>query len=185
MHTEKSHVCPWWMAYTFETPLRKFQTPPKKVLKPYLKEGMTFVDFGCGMGYFSINGAKIVGKNGKVISVDIQQKMLEIVQTRAEKANLSDSIQTHLAQPDSINLNAEADFALAMWMVHETPDFCEFFKQAKNALKQGSSFLIVEPSFHVSAKVLESEKQAAIDAGFEFIDDVNIGLFSKGFIIKS
>lgn len=185
MHNEHSHVCPWWMAYTFDTPIRSFQTPVAKVLKPYLKEGMTFVDFGCGMGFFSLSGAKIVGEKGKVISVDIQQKMLDIVKTKTEKAKLCDIIQTHLTQPGNINLEAEADFALAMWMVHETSDFCEFFKQTKATLKPGSSFLIVEPSFHVSAKVLESEKQASVDAGFEFVANIGIGLFSKGFLLRA
>lgn len=185
MSENHSHVCPWWLAYTFETPLRKFQTPPERVLKPYLKEGMTFVDLGCGMGFFSINGAKIVGSTGKVISVDIQQKMLDVLMKNAKNAKVENIIEPHLAQPDNINLETNADFALAMWMVHETPDFFEFFKQVKAVLKQGSSLLVVEPSIHVSAKIIEKEIEEACQAGFEFGGYVKIGFLSKGFILKT
>lgn len=178
-------VCPWWMAYMFQTPLRRFQTPPEKVLKPYLKEGMTFVDLGAGMGYFSTRAAKIVGKNGKVISVDIQQKMLDILMQNAKKAKVADIIEPHLSQPDNINLNAEADFALAMWMMHETPDFVEFAKQVRANLKPGSYFLVVEPTHHVSQTTIEEEVEAAKQAGFEFFGYKKIGFLSKGFLLRA
>lgn len=179
------HVCPWWLAYTFETPLRRFQTPPEKVLGPYLKEGMTFVDFGCGMGYFSVRGAKIVGNKGKVISVDIQTKMLEILMKNAKKAGVDNIIYPHLAQPDTINLNAEADFALAVWMVHETPNFNDFFKQVKSVLKEGSNFLVVEPTHHVNKETIDKEIEAAKEAGFEFCGYKDIGFLSKGFLFRA
>lgn len=178
-------VCPWWMAYTFDNPLRRFITPPEIVLNPYLKEGMTFVDFGPGMGFFSIRGAKIVGKTGKVISVDIQSKMLEILMKRANKAGLVGIVEPHLAQPDNINLNVQADFALAMWMMHETPDFIEFAKQVKAVLKPGSYFLVVEPTHHVPQKTIEEEVEAAKLAGFEFFGYKKIGFLSKGFLLRA
>lgn len=182
--TLNNRVCPWWMAYTFETPFRKLQTPPEKVLTPYLKEGMTFVDLGCGMGYFSIKGAKIVGKSGKVYSVDIQQKMLEILSAKAKKLKLDDIISPHLAQPDNINLGTKADFALAMWMAHETPDFHDFFNQVKNILKDGGNFLVVEPTNHVNQETIEKEIEAAKQAGFEFCGYKKIGFLSKGFLLQ-
>lgn len=185
LNNNNSHVCPWWIAYTFDHPLRCFFTPPKKVLNPYLSEGMTFVDFGCGMGFFSIRGAKIVGNSGKVISVDIQPKMLEVLEKRAKKAGINDIIQTHLSQHDNINLNINADFALAMWMVHETTNFNEFFRQAKSVLKEESNFLVVEPTHHVSANTIEKEIEAAKQADFEFCGFKDIGLLSKGFLLRA
>lgn len=183
--TKHQRVCPWWMAYTFQTPLRRFQTPPEKVLTPYLKEGMTFVDLGAGMGFFSTRAAKIVGKSGKVISVDIQTKMLETLMKNARHEGVDEIIETHLAQPDNINLNAQADFALAMWMMHETPDFVEFAKQVKSILKAGSYFLVVEPTHHVPAKTIEEEVESAKQAGFEFLGYKDIGFLSKGFLLKA
>jgi 2-polyprenyl-3-methyl-5-hydroxy-6-metoxy-1,4-benzoquinol methylase len=59
----KIHVCPWWLAYTFDNPIRRFFHKPDQMLAKFVKEGMTVVDIGCGMGYFSIGLAKILKGN--------------------------------------------------------------------------------------------------------------------------
>ena len=55
------------------------------MLAPYVKEGMIVIDIGCGMAFFSIGMARLVGEQGLVISVDLQQKMLEVLERRAKK----------------------------------------------------------------------------------------------------
>ena len=62
----EKHVCPWWLAYAFDNPLRRIFHNSEKIFTPYLNEGMTAIGIGCGMGYFSIGMAKIVGKTGKI-----------------------------------------------------------------------------------------------------------------------
>lgn len=47
-------VCPWWLAYTFDNPLRRFLHDPVKLLASHVREGMTVADIGCGMGYFMV-----------------------------------------------------------------------------------------------------------------------------------
>ena len=47
-----SGVCTWWIAYTFDNPLRRLIHKPQKVLGNFVKEGMTVMDLGCGMGHF-------------------------------------------------------------------------------------------------------------------------------------
>ena len=87
------HICPWWLAYTFDNPLRRYFHDPQVILTPYLQEGMTAIDLGCGMGYFSRAMAKIVGDTGKVISADLQKEMLAITRMRAEKDGVARLIQ--------------------------------------------------------------------------------------------
>ncbi len=41
-----NHVCPWWLAYTFDNPLRTFFHKPDQMLSQYVKEGMTVADIG-------------------------------------------------------------------------------------------------------------------------------------------
>ncbi|MGD9581250.1 MAG: methyltransferase domain-containing protein, partial [Vampirovibrionia bacterium] len=67
-----THVCPWWKAYFFDNALRRFLQKPHKLLKPYVKPGMSTMDVGCGMGMFVIEMAKLVGDSGKVYAVDLQ-----------------------------------------------------------------------------------------------------------------
>jgi len=179
------HVCPWWKAFFFDNAFRYLIQNPKKILSPYLKEGMTVVDFGCGMGFFSINCAKIVGKNGKVIAVDIQPEMLNILEKRAKKAGVMHIIKTHLIQPDDIKLEEKADFAIANWVVHETPDIKKFFEQAKEILNPEAYFLVVEPKKHISQEFVEQEIEMAKQAGFNFIGYHDSGRGSLGFLLQN
>lgn len=50
-----------------------------------IKEGMTVCDLGAGNGYYTLPLARIVGEKGKVLAVDIQPEMLEMLRKRAEK----------------------------------------------------------------------------------------------------
>ena len=66
----EEHVCPVWVGYLLASPVRKLIQNPKKLLSPYVEEGMTVLDAGCAMGFFSLPMARMVGPNGKVICGD-------------------------------------------------------------------------------------------------------------------
>jgi len=146
------HVCPWWFAYTYDHRLRRLFHNPEIILKPYVRAGMTVIDIGCGMGYFSIAMAKMVGENGKVISVDLQQKMLDILSKRAEHEKIPPNIIKHKCDQDNIDIKQKADFALTFWMVHEVSDKLNFLKQIYTILKSDGHYLLVEPKIHTATK---------------------------------
>jgi ubiquinone/menaquinone biosynthesis C-methylase UbiE len=170
------HVCPWWLAYTFDNPLRKYFHDPRKILSPYLREGMTAIDIGCGMGYFSRGMAQIVGDSGAVISIDLQQEMLDITRRRAERDNVSHRIRLVRAEQGSIGVTDQADLVLAFWMVHEVENTQKFFEQIFSILKQTGTFLIAEPRIHVSAARFEEILSFARAAGFIVSDAPRIRL---------
>jgi len=62
-------------------------------------EGQNVLDFGCGSGTYSIPAAKLVGKNGRIYSLDVSQKALEKLSRKAEKKGL-DNIVTLLSSGD-------------------------------------------------------------------------------------
>ena len=163
----RDHVCPWWLAFTFDNPIRKIFHNPRKILGEYVKEGMTVLDVGCGMGYFSIGMAKIVGKKGKVISADLQQEMLDFTIKRAAKKGVAENISIHRCKSDKIGVNEKVDFILLFWMAHEVPDLDSFFKELKSIMKPGAKILIAEPKFHVSKKEVAMEIESAQKAGLE------------------
>ena len=113
----------------FDNPLRKLIHPPQKVLGAYVKEAMTVIDVGCGMGHFAIGMASLVGSTGKVFAIDLQQKMLDVMRKRANRAGVADRIVSHLCTADGIDIKIKADFVLAFWMVHEVPDQRNFFEK--------------------------------------------------------
>ena len=77
------HTCPWWLLFTFDNPLRRLIHDPEKILAPYVESGDAVLDVGCGMGYFSLGLAKLVGPEGKVIAADLQPQMLAGLKKRA------------------------------------------------------------------------------------------------------
>lgn len=161
------HICPWWLAYTFDNPLRRYFHDQQVILTPYLREGMTAIDLGCGMGYFSRAMAKIVGDTGKVISADVQQEMLAITRKRAEKDGVAQRIQYLLAKEDNLGVTEQVDFALAFWMVHEVSETRNFFPQVYNIIKPMGTLLIAEPKMHVTKARFDEILSFAQEAGFK------------------
>jgi 2-polyprenyl-3-methyl-5-hydroxy-6-metoxy-1,4-benzoquinol methylase len=90
------HICPWWGGYFIDNPLRRLIHDLQTILGPYVKPGMTVLDVGCGMGFFSIGMARMVGDEGRVIAVDLQQKMLDVLWRRAQRAGVADRIRLGL-----------------------------------------------------------------------------------------
>jgi 2-polyprenyl-3-methyl-5-hydroxy-6-metoxy-1,4-benzoquinol methylase len=160
-----NHVCPWWLAYTFDNPVRKLFHQPSKILGPYIEKGMKVMDVGCGMGFFSIGMAKMVGDEGKVFSVDLQQKMLEVTQKRAKRAGLAARIFPHRCQPDTLGLKEKVDFILTFWMVHEVKNKNSFFSELHSNLAAGGKILIAEPKIHVSPKAFQKTMKIAQSTG--------------------
>jgi ubiquinone/menaquinone biosynthesis C-methylase UbiE len=162
----EKHVCPWWLCWTFDNLFRKLVQDPEEIIKPYVREGSTVLDIGCGMGYFTIPLAKLVGEKGQVIATDIQEQMLSALQRRAKRAGLERRIIFQLNTQDSLRIDIKGDFALAFWMVHEVPDRVHFLEQIKSNLKPGALFLLVEPTLHVNREMYEETVRTAQEVGF-------------------
>ncbi|UCF92760.1 MAG: class I SAM-dependent methyltransferase [Desulfobacterales bacterium] len=163
------HVCPWWLAYAFDNRLRRLWHHPAKILGPYVQEGMTVVDLGCGMGYFSLGLAHLVGAQGSVISVDIQENMLKVLERRAIKARIAHRIHLHRCEPGSLALDQKVDFALSFWMVHEAPDKKDFLRQIAAIVKPGGKYLLVEPKVHVTRARFEGTLADGLQIGFNLL----------------
>ncbi|MGD0167975.1 MAG: class I SAM-dependent methyltransferase [Gaiellaceae bacterium] len=162
-------VCPWWLGYFLVSPLRRLWQNPKEILRPFVTSGMSVFEPGCGMGFFTLELARLVGDQGKVVAVDIQPQMLQALSRRARKAKLEQRIDARLAEGDGLptqGLSGQVEFALAFWVVHELPDIERFFIELYELLKPGGKALLVEPKKHVSADLLAKELELASRAGF-------------------
>ncbi|MBW1641905.1 MAG: class I SAM-dependent methyltransferase [Deltaproteobacteria bacterium] len=164
------HICPWWIGYLLVSPLRRLGQNPNKILAPYIKPGMTALDVGCGMGFFSLDMARLAGDNGKVICVDVQEKMIASLMKRATKSGLHNRIDHRVCSYDSLNLEDVKngiDFALAFAIVHEVPDAKSFFQQIYSALKSNGLMLFSEPNGHVSEIKFQKTLDIAGNVGFK------------------
>jgi len=161
-------VCPWWIGCLMASPIRKLVENPEKLLRPYMRSGITVLEPGPGMGFFTLPMAAMVGPEGRVVAVDIQTKMLDGLRRRARRSGLMPRIETRLALPGSMgiaDLAGKVDFVLAYAMVHEMPSAESFFREAAVALKPGGLMLLAEPAGHVKPERFEQELSAAHAAG--------------------
>jgi len=166
----RHRVCPWWVAYFFDNPLRRFLHPPDTILGSYVAEGMSVLDLGCGFGHYALGMARLTGRAGRVVAADVQQKMLEKTMSRARKAGLAEIILPHLCDGSGIGLSLQLDFALASNSLHETPDPAGILAELYDLLKPGGRFLLMEPGAHLKSREFEAEVAPAAQAGFVEIE---------------
>jgi SAM-dependent methyltransferase len=181
-------VCPWWLGYFLASPLRRISQDPVAVLSPYLREGMIVLEPGPGMGFFTIELARMVGASGRVVVVDIQPKMLASLRRRLAKRGLLDRVDVRLAKPESLgvaDLAGAVDFVLAFAMVHEIPDAGCFFREIAATLRPGGRLLLAEPFGHVKAPDFEKELQEAAAAGLSIADRPQIRRSRAALLVRS
>ena len=163
-------LCPSWVGYILINPFRKLLENPDKMLGQFVREGMTVLEPGCGMGYFTLPLARMVGSKGRVVALDVQVKMLSVLERRARKAGLWDRIEVRPIIGEGMgveDLSGKVDFAAAIHMVHEVHNQASFFKDVLDALKAGGRLLVVEPRGHVSKSQLAQTVAIAEETGFE------------------
>ncbi len=162
-------VCPWWLGYLLASPMRRWLQDPRAILSPYVSSGMTVIEPGPGMGFFTLELARLVGPTGRVIAIDVQPKMLAALERRARKAGLAARIETRQVTEERLgleDLRGVADFALAFAMVHEVPDATALFRDLALALKPGARLLLAEPMGHVSEDAFNQTVAVAKNEGF-------------------
>jgi ubiquinone/menaquinone biosynthesis C-methylase UbiE len=162
-------LCPWWLGYFLVGGWRRWIQDPADLLAPYVREGMTVLEPGPGMGFFTLELARRVGASGRVVVVDVQPKMLDRLKRRVEKAGLLSRVDIRLGRPETLGLAAlagQVDFTLAFAMVHEIPDAAQFFHEAAQVSKPGARLLFAEPRQRVTSVSYDAELNAAAGAGF-------------------
>lgn len=179
------YVCPWWGGYFIDNRFRRWIHHPHKILHPYVHSGMRVLDFGCGMGFFSIAMAHLVGDDGQVIAVDLQQQMLDVLMRRAAKVGVAARIRAHCCQATMLEFDEPVDFVLAFYSVHEAPDHQRLLTDIHRCLQDDGRFLVVEPVGHVSASAFEKLISTADAIGFTLSDRPRILLSRAAVLVKA
>jgi ubiquinone/menaquinone biosynthesis C-methylase UbiE len=180
--TERTKVCSVEHAGALDLRIRKLLHNPNKILKSYIHEDMTAFDIGCGPGFFTIEMAKMVGADGKVVAVDLQQGMLEIVKNKVANTTLQNRVEFHNCPNDKIGLSKLADFILVFYMLHEVPNQTAFLSEIYTLLKPNGKVLIVEPKFHVSKNDFNNSIKMMKTQGFEVVEEPKV-FFSRSVLI--
>ena len=97
--------------FLLDNPLRRFLSPPEKLLEGHAKAGMLVADLGCGPGYITLPAAEMVGESGRVHAIDFDEKHITEVQKKAERkglgnieARVSSAASVHFIPSESVDL---------------------------------------------------------------------------------
>jgi ubiquinone/menaquinone biosynthesis C-methylase UbiE len=170
-------VCPVWVGYLLVSPIRTLFQNPQKILAPHVSSGMRVLEVGPAMGFFTLPLARLVGPGGRVICVDVQEKMLSALRRRARQANLADRIEARLCDADSLqvaDLARTIDFVLAFAVVHEVGDASRFFGEVQSVLTPRGRLLFAEPRGHVSVGAFQGSLAVAKHNGLRQTESLKI-----------
>jgi ubiquinone/menaquinone biosynthesis C-methylase UbiE len=183
--TDKKHICPVWLAGFLDNWFRKWLQNPRMILGPYIKSGMTVLDFGCGPGFFTVEIAKMVGTSGKVIAVDVQEEMLKKLKDKIIGTDFNNRILLHKSFENRIGIVDHADVVVAFYVFHELTNKIDILYEIKSLLKKDGIFIMIEPKYvHVSKKDFNDTVSKANNIGLKEIGSINM-LLSRSVVMKN
>jgi len=109
-----------------------------------IKPGEAVADIGCGTGYFSRRLAKLVGPGGKILAVDIQPEMLQMLTNRMEGMGFNNVVPILGTETDPKLPTASADVVLMVDVYHEFSYPYEMMEAICRGLKPGGRVIFVE-----------------------------------------
>ena len=135
------HQAAGWL----ERPEREKEEAPTKLLKALdIKPGQVVADIGAGSGYHTFRMAPLVGEKGKILAVDIQQEMLDLMNAKAKKSKVK-NVETILGTETDPKLpKGEVDLIILVDVYHEFSHPYEMASKMVASLKPGGRIAFVE-----------------------------------------
>ncbi len=122
---------------------RENLSPLETLEKLGLKATDSVADIGCGIGYFTIPAAQIIGEN-KIYALDTSPEMLAEVQRRSKELAI-DNVETVKTEELDLTISGESvSFGLMVNVIHEIVDKNQFLEETSRILKPGGKLAIVD-----------------------------------------
>jgi ubiquinone/menaquinone biosynthesis C-methylase UbiE len=94
----------WMISLMHDNPLLPlFKNPYRSLEKAGLRAGQKVVEVGCGPGFFTIPAAKMVGEEGIIYAIDVNQRAIKRVEEKMRKSGMN-NIKPMLANAASSGL---------------------------------------------------------------------------------
>jgi ubiquinone/menaquinone biosynthesis C-methylase UbiE len=158
---------PVFMADLIDHPLRrKFQPPYETAVRHGLEPGMTVLEVGPGSGTYTMGAARRVGAQGKLVTVDIEPKMIERVRRRAEAEGI-ENIEARVANVYNLPFeDGTFDVVTMIAVIGEIPEperaMQEFYRVLSPSGTLVFSELVMDPDYPLANTLI----RMAASAGF-------------------
>jgi ubiquinone/menaquinone biosynthesis C-methylase UbiE len=161
--------------YGDETERRKWQNPEAILTAIGLKAGFTFIDVGCGEGFFAIPAAKIVGRKGRVYALDVDENAITELKKKTARESLKNLDAVVGGAEETVFCEACADIVFFGIVLHDFNMPAKVLANAKTMLKPVGRLVDLdwkkEPTdFGPPLQIRFSEEQASNlirEAGFK------------------
>jgi precorrin-6B methylase 2 len=142
---EIASVMGWQAAGWLERPERETEEDVERMVAGLrLAAGQRVADIGAGTGYVARKLARAVGPTGRVLAVDVQPQMIELLRELAAKERLA-QIEPVLGTATDVRLPAaNVDLALFVDVYHELEFPFEVLAGVVRAVKPGGRVVFVE-----------------------------------------
>ena len=138
--------CPASLDWLVDNPIRRWEMRPM-LDRVGICPGERVLELGPGPGMFTVEAARRVGPEGRLIAVDIQPKMIAQVEKRVREAGLT-NVETHVADAYHLPLDdASVDRAFLVTVLPEVPDQARALAELRRVLKPGGLLSITEEFF--------------------------------------
>jgi ubiquinone/menaquinone biosynthesis C-methylase UbiE len=102
-----------------------------------LKPGATFIDLGCGEGFFALPAARLAGAVGRVYGLDVNAEAVERLRQRAGAEGLTNIKLKVSRAEDTVLCEACADFVFLGIVLHDFDEPARVLANAARMLKPG------------------------------------------------
>lgn len=125
-------------------PERDAEEQPDRVVEALrIPSGGTVVDLGAGVGYFTWRLARAVGLQGRVIAVDIQPGMIDLLAENLAKRGIT-NVEPVLAAEDDPKLPEGVDLVLLVDVYHELQQPERTMEHVRRALAPEGRVVLIE-----------------------------------------
>jgi ubiquinone/menaquinone biosynthesis C-methylase UbiE len=170
-----------------------FADPRTNLQKLNLTPGMTVVDFGAGVGAYSLAAGELLDPQDKVYAIEIQKDLLETIKRDAKARNLQnvEVIWGDIEQAGGVSLpDSTADIVIISNVLYQAKSMYVLALEAKRLLKSGGRIMVIEwsDSFgHLGPTpeniVLPEEVKKTFDStGLSFVSEFPAGDHHYGLI---
>lgn len=164
---------PEFMVNAIDNPLRRrIQPPTETAIRHGILPGMTVLEIGPGSGTYTVETARRVGEGGKVVTVDIEPKMIERVQRVADAEGIR-NLDARVADVYDLPFEDESfDLIYMIAVIGEIPDPQKAIREFQRVLSPAGTLvfseLLMDPDYPCAGTLI----RLASAGGFRLRDRI-------------